>query len=84
MMKRFYQSLLTVLAAATQRQLARHVQFVEAENRMLRGRLPKRLVVTPQELRRLLKLGQPIGLPLREMTTIVSFSSPGLSFWFGR
>jgi len=48
-MKRVFQSLLAVLAAATDRQLARYMQFLEAENRMLRARLPKRLVVTPQE-----------------------------------
>ena len=66
-MKRFFQSLLAVLAAATERQLARYVQFLEAENRMLRGRLPKRLVVTPQERQRLLKLGQPLGLAVREL-----------------
>ena len=72
-MKRFFQSLLAVLAAATERQLARYVQFLEAENRMLRGRLPTRLVVTPQERRRLLKLGQPLGLALREMISIVSY-----------
>jgi len=72
-MKRFFQSLLAVLAVATERQLARYVQFLEAENRMLRGRLPKRLVITPQERRRLVKLGKPLGLALREMVTIVSY-----------
>ena len=42
-MARMFQLQLAVLAAATDRQLARHVQFLEAENRILRGRLPKRL-----------------------------------------
>ena len=73
LMTRMFQSLLAVLAAATERQLARYVQFLAAENRMLRGRLPKRLVVTPQERRRLLNLGQPLGLALREVITIVSY-----------
>jgi len=73
LMTRMFQSPLVVLAAATERRLAKYVQFLEAENRMLRGRLPKRLVVTPQERRQLLKLGQPLGLALREMITIVSY-----------
>jgi putative transposase len=64
---------LAVLAAATQRQLAKYLQFVEAENRMLRGRLPKRLILTPQERRRLVKLGQPLGLAVRDLITTVTY-----------
>ncbi len=72
-MRRIFQPLLAVLAAATQRQLAKYLQFVEAENRMLRGRLPKRLILTPQERRRLVKLGQPLGLAVRELIRTVSY-----------
>jgi putative transposase len=72
-MKRMFQSLLVVLSAATDRQLAKYVQFLKEVNRTLRGRLPKRLILTPQERRRLMKLGQPLGLAVRELITIVSY-----------
>ena len=51
----------------------RDVQFLKDENRDLRGRLPKRLIVTPQERQRLLKYGQPLGLAVRELITIFSY-----------
>ncbi len=41
-----------VLAQATDRELARYVQFLKAENEILRARLPKRIVTTPAERRR--------------------------------
>ena len=72
-MKRMFQSLLVVLSAATDRQLAKYVQFLKEENRDLRGRLPKRLIVTPSERQRLLKYGQPLGLAVRDLITIVSY-----------
>src|SRR5262245_24342549 len=72
-MTRLMQSLLAVLAAATDRQLARYVQFLKEENRILRSRLPQRVIVTPQERRRLLKLGQPLGLAVRELITVVTY-----------
>ena len=72
-MKRMFQSLLVVLSAATDRQLAKYVQFLKEENRDLRGRLPKRLIVTPQERQRLLKYGQPLRLAVRDLITVVSY-----------
>ena len=72
-MKRMFQSLLVVLSAATDRQLAKYVQFLKEENRDLRGRLPKRLIVTPRERQRLLKYGQPLGLAVRDLITTVTY-----------
>ena len=43
------QSLLHILAQATERELIRHVQFLKAENQILRARLPERIVTTPAE-----------------------------------
>jgi putative transposase len=48
------------------------VEYVKAENHMLRDRLPKRLKVTVQERRRLVKLGRPLGSAIRELITIVT------------
>ena len=55
------QALLSVLAHASQRELARQIQYLKTENRVLRAKLPKRISVTPQERSRLLKFGAPVG-----------------------
>jgi putative transposase len=69
---KLFQPLLLLLATATDRELARMVEYLKAENRVLRGKLPKRIEVTPQEKRRLVKLGRRLGGKLRELITIVS------------
>jgi hypothetical protein len=38
-----------MLAAATDRELARHVQYHKTKNRILRAKLPERITVTAQE-----------------------------------
>lgn len=61
-----------MLAAATDRELARLVQYLKVENRILRDKLPARITVTVQERQRLLKYGKPLGKAIRELITIVS------------
>lgn len=70
--KAFFQSCFVMLAAATDRELARQVQYLKTENRILRDRLPQRITVTTQERQRLLKYGKPLGAAIRELVTIVS------------
>src|SRR5476651_2536363 len=65
------QALLVRLAAATDKELARHVQYLQAENRILRDKLPKRLTITLKERARLLKFGKPLGLAINRLITIV-------------
>ena len=65
-------ALLLLLAQATDRALARHVQFLKVENQVLRSKLPRVVKVTPQERRRLVKFGRPLGPALKELLTIVS------------
>lgn len=66
-----YQALMVLLAQATDRQLAKYVQFLKAENEILRARLPQRIVTTPAERRRLVKLGRPLGPAIKGLITIV-------------
>ena len=66
-----YQRLLLVLACATDKQLAKQVQYLKAENEILRARLPKQISTTPAERRRLLKLGRPLGAAIKDLITIV-------------
>ena len=71
-MGRLLQPLLVYLSVANDRELARQVQFLREENRMLRGRLPERITVTLQERRRLIKYGKGLGPAIRELLSIVS------------
>jgi putative transposase len=71
-MLRLFRPLFLLLSHATDRQLARMVEYLKAENRLLRDRLPKRLRVTVQERRRLIKLGRPLGSAMRHLVTIVT------------
>src|SRR5262249_54825002 len=66
-MGRLLQPLLVYLSVATDRELARQVQFLREENRILRGRLPDRINVTPRERRRLVKFGAGLGPVIREL-----------------
>ena len=50
--------LLVFLASLTQQELARQVVFLREENRILRSRLPGRVIATPAEKSRLIKLGR--------------------------
>ena len=49
--KTLFASFFLMLANATDRELARQVQYLKAENRLLRDRLPRRINVTAQERR---------------------------------
>jgi putative transposase len=43
-----FESLLLLIARTADRELARLAQYLKAENRLLRGKLPKRVEVTPR------------------------------------
>jgi Homeodomain-like domain/Integrase core domain len=71
----FLHPLLVFLASLTQQELARQVMFLREENRILRSRLPGRVIATPAEKSRLIKLGRDLGVKLRDMISIVSDST---------
>ncbi|WP_425619061.1 integrase core domain-containing protein [Anatilimnocola sp. NA78] len=72
-MVNIFQSLLLVIAGATQKELARQVKYLKVENQILRSRLPQRIVCTPKERVRLIKFAQKLGgKVLRQLTTIVA------------
>ncbi len=64
-----------LLASVTRQELARQVAYLKEENKILRARLPLRLVATPQEKRRLLKFGRKLGVQSRDLISIVSYQS---------
>jgi putative transposase len=79
MMSRILHPLLALLASATRQELARQVAYLKEENRVLRERLPKRLVATDKEKRRLLSAGRKLGVQLKELTSFVSY--PTFARW---
>jgi putative transposase len=74
-MTNVFQSLLLVIAGATQKELARQIKLLKIENEILRSKLPKRITVTAKERQRLVKFGQRLGKALRHLTTIVAPST---------
>src|SRR5258708_2640599 len=64
-MIRLCQKMLLYLAAASDRELARQVQYLREENRIRRSKLPKRIAVTPRERNRLAKFGKGLGAALK-------------------
>ena len=72
MMSWLAQSFFWFLAAHMHRDLARQVEYLTAENRILRGKLPKQVAVTEQERSVLLRLGKAIGKALYDLMSIVT------------
>ena len=71
-MSRFFHPLIALLASMTRSELARQIQYLKAENQVLRGKLPRRITVTPREQQRLVKLGRAVGSALKHLINIVS------------
>lgn len=71
-MANIWRGFLLLLARATDRELAKMVDFLRAENGILRSKLPVRLETTPKERRLLLKLGKFLGSKIGDVISIVS------------
>ena len=75
-MVRYFQPLLFMLAGCQQDQLIRQIEFLKAENELLRKRVPKKQIfLNPDERAHLLKLGKELGPAIRQVITIVSYST---------
>jgi putative transposase len=74
-MSRIYHPLLALIASATDRELAKYVEYLKHENKVLRARLPKQVHTTWEERQTLLKYGKAIGRAIEELITIVSPAS---------
>ena len=69
--RNIYTSLMLVIARSTQKELARQVSYLKAENQMLRSRLPAKISLTQREKNRLVRFAKNLGSALNELATIV-------------
>ena len=67
--------LLTLLASLTRQELAQQVAYLKAENQILRSKLPDRIQLSNQERRSLVKHGKKLGAKIKELISIVSYST---------
>jgi putative transposase len=66
-----YTSLMLVIAKSTDKELARQVSYLKAENQILRSRLPSRVMLTQREKNRLVRFAKNLGSALNDLATIV-------------
>ena len=71
-MPQIFHPLLALIASATDKELAKYVQFLKEENKILRARVPGQIHTKPEERARLLKFGKGLGRAVEELLTIVS------------
>jgi putative transposase len=74
-MRPLFQPLLLLFAGSTEKELARHIQYLKEENRILRGKLPERITLTSRERNRLIKYGEGLGIALKHLISIVSYGT---------
>ncbi len=74
-MSLIFHPLLALIASVTDRELARYVEFLKEENKILRSRVPGQIRTKSYERDRLLKLGKPLGRAIEELLAIVSPST---------
>ena len=71
-MAKLFHPLLALIASGTDRELAKYVQFLKEENKILRARIPGEIHTKPEERQRLLEFGKALGRAIEELITIVS------------
>lgn len=74
-MAKIFHPLLALIASGTDRELAKYVQFLKEENKILRSRIPGEIHTRPDERQRLLQFGKALGRAIEELITLVSPST---------
>ncbi len=75
MTAKIFHPLLALIASATDNELAKYVEYLKEENKILRARIPGQIHTKPAERERLLKFGKVIGRAIEELMTVVSPST---------
>jgi len=74
-MTQIFHPLLALIASAANNELARYVEYLKQENKVLRARIPGQIHTKPEEREWLLKYGKVLGRGIEELITIVSPST---------
>ena len=74
-MSKIFHPLLALIASGTDSELAKYVEFLKEENKILRARIPGPIHTKPEERQRLLKLGKALGRAIEALITIVTAST---------
>ena len=75
-MGRLFQPLLFILARCSRNQLIRQIEFLKAENEMLRKRVSKKKIfLKAEERERLVQLGQALGIHVGSLISIVTYAA---------
>ena len=74
-MAKLFHPLLTLIASATDRELAKHVQYLKEENKILRSRLGGAVHTRPEERQRLIEFGKVLGRAIKELITVAQRSA---------
>jgi putative transposase len=69
--RNIYTSLMLVIARSTEKELARQVSYLKAENQILRSRLPDKISLTEREKNRLVRFAKKLGSALNEIATVL-------------
>lgn len=72
---KIFHPLLALIASGTDSELAKYVEFLKEENKILRSRIPGPIHTKPEERQRLLKLGKALGRAIKALITIVTAST---------
>lgn len=72
-MRGLIDSLFLVLLSCSRQKLVQQIQFLRAENRVLRELLPRRVRLTPTQRRRIVRFGIPLGRGLASIISIVTY-----------
>ena len=75
MAAKIFHPLLALIASASNNELAKYVEFLKEENKILRARVPGQIHTKPDERSRLVKLGKALGQAIEELITLVAPST---------
>lgn len=73
--RNIFSELLFLLGKMTQENLNRQIEYLKAENEILRKRVGKSIRPTAVEKRRLLKFGAPLGKDIKNIISIVAYET---------
>ena len=76
MVAKIFHPLLALIASASNNELARYVEFLKEENKILRARVPGQIHTKPHERSRPVKLRKALGQAIEELIALMAPSRP--------